>query len=241
MFPKLILEGSKGVSENEILEGRHNLWLGISDSKWFNEGKNLEALFRWAYCYTRDTLFVWIPGRLYAININHIECKSRAKALARGYEKEGEFRLRLQSEMALLDRKEEKRVIIADYDDVLTPSFIWRRNLLYREFAKQELFYERLMEIAETFLRSRGRTVSVERKEAVALYQLQELPMFLACVRTLKDDVEFSVEAYPGFGPFDELVRQIVEGRDGFGFLKESLQLKASVGILSITSEKNGG
>ncbi len=215
MTEKMALNSVLGVSDEGTVERRYNLWVGVSDNPWFKAPGNLEVLVRWALEHTRDHLLIWIPGRLYAINFNHIEKKGRARALREGYATEDEFRLRLRAAGFLPDDP-KKRVGIryAGYDDVMTPDYVRRRAILFRAFSAEGRLYQRLINIADDILRARGRTITKARKEAVALYQLQELPMFLGPVRTLDDDrTPYEVEVYPGMGKFDVLVRDLIEGR----------------------------
>lgn len=229
------LDRTLGIPEREILDRRHNIWVGVSNSRWFNTPGNLEGLIRWSLAHTREKLLIWIPGRLYAVSINHIEKQSRARALREGFAAEARFRARID-EMFLATPVERKRIRIADYDETLTPRMCRRRSVLYRAFSEEGAFYHRLIEIAEEFLISRGRTVSKRRLEASALYQLQELHMFLSPVQMVHDDTTYAVETYPGLGKYDQLVRDLVEGRV-FPQLTRQLMLTSRCGIASLLAE----
>ncbi len=207
---RLEIEKTLGIQAEEVLAKRHNLWVGISDTSWFNE--HLEVIVRWAFVHSCAQLLVVIPGRLWAVNLNHVEKRSRARALRLAFAKEERCRERLKSVQQELSPESGVRVRIISFDDVLTPSYVRQREMLYRAFSEEGSFYERLTDITRDFLAKRGRTVNKERAEAAALYQLQELPMFLGPLRTNGDDMAYAVNVYPGLGKFDQLVRDLIEG-----------------------------
>lgn len=225
-----------GIPADEILTNRHNLWVGVSDSSWFLAPGHLEQIICWALEHTQQELLVWIPGRMYAVNAYHLDKMSRARALREGYAIEDQFRARV--EVALEDLPSEKRshIQIVGYDDFLTSTVIRRRSILYRAFSEEGEFYSRVMEVVEDYLIARQRTVSKTRMEAVAVYQLQELPIFIAPVRTIDADTVYIAEVYPGLGKFDWLVRDLIEGRV-FPDLTQKLQLTEKCGMVNVELE----
>jgi tRNA-dependent cyclodipeptide synthase len=230
------LDQALGVPAEEILARRHNIWVGVSNSRWFNAPGNLERLVRWSLAYTKEHLLIWIPGRLYAVSINHVEKESRARALREGFAAEANFRARIQA-MSEETPYSLARIRIADFDETLTPAAVRRRSILYRAFSEEGRFYGRLIEIAREFLVARGRTVTKHRLEASALYQLQELYMFIAPAQVLDDETTYAVEVYPGLGKYDQVVRDLIEGRV-FPELTEQLALTDRCGIASVMLEE---
>ena len=223
-----------GISPAGILECRQNLWVGISDTPWFRAPDNLEALIHWAAEHTRDDLLVCIPGRLYSINANHLEKKSRSAALRAGFKMEDEYRHRVEECISGDAAVKARPTHIVDYDDLLTPMFIRRRRTLYRAFSEAGAFYGRIMEVAYDYLRSRRRTRTKDRAEAVGLYQLQELPMFIAPLSRLETGAKYDTVVYPGVGKFDQLARDLVEGKV-FPDLTQQLELSEPCGIASVS------
>ena len=102
-----------------------------------------------------------------------------------------------------------------------------------REFSLQKKFYEIVMDIADEILESRGRTISKNRKEDVALYVLQELVWFLDGVKKNGNDTLYTVVLYPGFGKLDYLVKSIIED-DEFKEFKEKLNITNKTGIADV-------
>ncbi|MFA6099847.1 MAG: tRNA-dependent cyclodipeptide synthase [Patescibacteria group bacterium] len=225
-----------GIPADEILTKQHNLWVGVSDSGWFLAPGHLEQIICWALEHTRQELLIWIPGRMYAVNTYHLDKISRARALREGYAIEDCFRARVETVFASRPSEERSHVQIAGYDDLLTPTMVRRRSILYRAFSEEGEFYSRVMEVVEDYLIARQRTVSKTRMEAVAMYQLQELPMFIAPVQTIDADTVYVAEIYPGLGKFDWLVRDLVEGRV-FPDLTQKLQLTEQCGMVSVELE----
>lgn len=229
----VVLENTVGIPAEEILGRKHNLWVGVSDSTWFNTPDNFELAIRWGLDHTRDKLLLWMPGRLYAMNIRHIERRSRARSLRDGFTKEHEFRSRAEQMLTQCSAEERGRVCFVDYDRILTPLYVERRSVLYREYSLENDFYRRVDEIVEGFLAIRGRTASKERKEAVAIFVIQELPMFVEPVRLIDSEDAFAVEIYPGTGKVDQLALDLVEGKL-FPEITEKLRLKDPCGVASI-------
>ena len=146
---------------------------------------------------------------------------------------EDEKRQEVEVIVSRLPAKDQKKIIIANYDDTLTPKVIRQRELFMREFAKQKVFYDSVMEISNEMLKIRGRTISKDRAESVALYVLQELPLFLNGVSVIDRNELYSVILYPGLGKFDELVVKIIKS-DEFKTLRDKLGIINKTGIADI-------
>ena len=221
------------VSKESILNKEHNLWIGYSyGNKWFTP-ENLSALINLGLEYTKESLLIWIPSRLYATNFKYIENLGRAESLRQAFEIGAERRKEIESIVEKLPKNEQEKIIIADYDEVLTLKFIAQREILMREFSLQKSFYEIVMDIADEILESRGRTISKDRKENVSLYVLQELPLFLDGVKKVDSEILHTVILYPGFGKLDYLVKRILED-DEFKILKEKLHITNKTGIADV-------
>jgi len=233
---RIKISSTLGIAADEILARKHNLWVGVSDSKWFHAEGNLEELILFSLEYTKDELLVWIPGRLYATNYLHLDRLSRAQAIRGGYAVEERFFSRITRLLSKRTREERSRVRMAGYDDCLTPAFVRRRSLLYREFSEEGEFYKRVVEIADGFLVARQRTVSKYRAEASALYLLQELPSFLAPLGTIDSSAMYQATVYPGFGKIDELASDLKEG-ECFPELTERLRIENPSGIVNVELE----
>lgn len=228
---RLEIEKTLGIPAEEVLTKQHNLWIGVSSSVWFRTEGNLERLVEWALAHTREKLLVWIPGRLYAVNVNHIDKKSRAQALRKGYAEQQRFEERVAAAVSTRDPEERRRVVITNYDSVLTPTLVRRRSLFYRAFSEEGEFYRRVMEVTEDVLRARGRTITPQRTEAAAIFLLQELAMFISPLTTNDDPAtSYTAELYPGIGKVDQLARDLVEG-DVLPALTEKLALETTEGF----------
>ena len=228
-----ILQDILGVSREEVANRDHNIWVGVSDSPVFHSRGVLEKLIQLGIQHTRERLLIWIPGRMYSSNAFHIDKKSRAKALRYGFEREALFRRRAEKYIRQSHPDWINRIEIIGYDELLTPAFVRRRSILYEAFSLEGDFYQRIVEIAKDYLHIRGRTVTTRLAEAIAVYQLQELPMFLAPVQPIDSMHSYTVEIYPGLGKFDHLARDIVEG-SVFPELTRSLLLTESCGQIDV-------
>src|SRR3989344_7414326 len=179
MTKEIIINETLGVSKESILNKEYNLWVGFSfGNKWFIK-ENLKRLISFGLKYTKQSLLILIPSRLYATNLRYIDKLSRSESLKRAFEAGDKQFLETQSIKVGLGAEAQNKVIVANYDDVLTSTCIVQREVLLREFSKQQEFYNIVMDIAFEILALRGRTASKERAESVALFVLQELPFFI--------------------------------------------------------------
>jgi tRNA-dependent cyclodipeptide synthase len=226
-----LIEKTLGVTAEEILAKRHNLFMGVSDTPWFREGDRLEQLLEWALERTSASLLVMAPGRLYAANYFHIDKRGRAVALRQGFEMEDGFRRRIQA--VLSGHSHAHPVSVVGYDFLHTTDFIRRKEALFRAFSIQGEFYRRVIEVAKEYLGARGRSAHDLRAEAVAVYQLEELPIFIAPVRTIDSSVLHSAVVYPGFGRFDELAYDLATS-DKFPEIPAWFKLEKPMGIVSV-------
>jgi len=222
-----------GVSKESVLNKEHNLWIGFSfGNKWFTK-ENLERLIHFGLKHTNQSLLIWIPSRLYATNLRYIDKLSRSESLKKAFEVGDEQFLVAQNIKLGLGAENQNRIIVANYDDTLTSSCIAQREILLREFSKQQEFYNLVMDIAFEILALRGRTASKERAESVALFVLQELPFFIDGVVKIGTSIVHTVVLYPGLGKIDELV-MVIRNNDNFKLLRDKLNIKNSTGIVSI-------
>lgn len=221
------------IPKEYIFTKKYNLWIGLSfGNKWFTKN-NLEKLIDFGLKHTKKSLLILIPGRLQVSNLRYIDNLSRAQSLKKAFAMEDEKRQEVEVIVSRLPVKDQKKVVIANYDDTLTPKVIKQREVLMREFAKQKFFYDSVMEISNEMLKIRGRTISKDRAESVALYVLQELPLFLNGVSIIDRDELYSVILYPGLGKFDELVVNIIYS-DDYKSLRDKLRIINKTGIADI-------
>ena len=230
---KIELKDSLLIPKESILNKEQNLWIGYSyGNKWFTQ-ENLSALINFGIEYTKESLLILIPSRLYATNFKYVENLGRAESLRRAFEIGDERKKEIESIVMNLPKEKQEKIIIVDYDEVFTLKFIAQREILMREFSLQKKFYEIVMDIADEILESRGRTISKNRKEDVALYVLQELVWFLDGVKKNGNDTLYTVVLYPGFGKLDYLVKSIIED-DEFKEFKEKLNITNKTGIADV-------
>lgn len=229
----MTIEETLGVSKESILAKEHNLWIGLSfGNKWFTS-ENLKELIKLGLEYTKDSLLILVPGRMHATNLRYFDDLSRAEALRKAFEEEDEKLGEVQDIISNLKEEEQNKIIVAKYDDVLTPTCIKQREELMREFSKQSDFYKLVSEIAQEMLEIRGRTISKERVESAALYVLHELPLFLDGIQKNGVDNVHTVILYPGLGKLDDLVVKILESEQ-FKSLRERLNITHKTGIASV-------
>ncbi len=201
-------------------------------NKWFTS-ENIQSLIDFGVTYTKESFLIWIPSRLYSTNFKYIENKSRAEALRLAFELGDKMKKEIEVMVGKLHEDQRKKVIISSYEESLTLKFFAQRELLMKEFSKQVKFYDLVMEIANDILEARERTISKDRAESVALYVLQELPLFLDGVSKIGEGVVHTVIIYPGFGKLDQLVKSIKVDAE-FAELSERLQITNETGIADV-------
>ncbi|MFA7252668.1 MAG: tRNA-dependent cyclodipeptide synthase [Candidatus Paceibacterota bacterium] len=227
------IRGNKGVDLSEVKDKKHNIWIGVSVSnKMFNR-ENIKSLILFCLENTKYKVLVWIPGRMQATNYRYFERMSRADALRKGFEQEDVYKKMVQDILSELPSRDSDRVVLANYDDICTPKHIRQREIFYREFSLKGTFYNEVMSIIEEVIIARGRQVNKDNKESLALYILQELPLFCDGVQKNGEETIYTVVPYPGFGKLDELEMDIIEGKK-FPDLTIKLNLENKVGILDV-------
>jgi tRNA-dependent cyclodipeptide synthase len=230
IIPKV--KNVKGVGLSEIIERKHNIWIGISLSNKFFTRDNIKSLIQFALEHTKEKVLVWIPGRIHATNY-YIDRVSRADALKRAFEDEDNYKKMVNDILQEFPKNEANKVVVANYEDTCTPKHIKQKEALLREFSKRGRFYDDVIEIVSEIIKSRGRTYSMERAEALSLYVISELPMFVDGVQVNGSTTTYTVIPYPGFGKIDDLVMAIVEGSK-YPELTKELWLSNKVGIIDI-------
>lgn len=233
---RLVIKGNKGVDLSEVLDKKHNLWIGISLSNKIFTPENIKSLIDFCIEYTKEKVLVWIPGRMHATNYRYFERIGRADSLRKGFEEEDKYKEVVNNILEDLPKDQSEKVVIANYDDICTPKHIRQREVFFRTFAEKGDFYKVVMEIVEEVIIARGRIVNKDNKESLALYVIHELPLFCDGVQKNGDDTSYTVIPYPGFGKLDELEMDIVEGKK-FPELTKKLRLSNQVGILDVGFE----
>lgn len=234
MAKQLSLEHCVGLPKEDVLQKKYNLWFGMSDTPWFHNVENLRAQIAWVLEHTCERLLIWIPPTMYAINYQHLEKQHQARALREAYELENTYREMITSILTSISVEKSKKITVADYDDLLTPEALHRRKILYKAFSEEGEFYNRIAEIGTDFLEARGRTVTKERLEALALFQLNELPFFVAPLSTIhQPNEEYQAVVYPGYGKLDTLARELIDGTT-FPELTRQLNLTKPCGTLGL-------
>lgn len=232
-YKRVIVKGNKGVNLSEIKSKKHNLWIGVSMSNKIFTSENIKSLILFCLAYTKDKVLIWIPGRMQSTNYRYFERMGRAEALKRGFEDEEKYKNTVNLILNDLPKEETKRIVIANYDDICTPKHIKQREIFFRSFSDKGDFYNTVMEITEEVILSRGRSVNKDNKESLALYILQELPLFCDGVEKIGDNTTYTVVPYPGFGKIDELEMDLIKG-EKYPELTKKLNLSNKIGILDI-------
>lgn len=230
--PKASIKGIKGVELSEITGRKHNLWIGISLSNKFFTKENIKTLIQFALENTKEKVLVWIPGRMHATNY-YIDRISRADALKRAFEDEDRCKQMVQDILKEFPQKEVEKVAVVNYEDTCTPKHIKQKETLLREFSNRGQFYDDVIEVVSEIIKSRGRTYSKERAEALSLYVISELPMFVDGVQVNGSPTTYTVIPYPGFGKIDDLEMAIIKGSK-YPELTKKLSLSNRVGIIDI-------
>lgn len=232
-FHNITATRSIGIPLGDIENRRYNLWLGISiDNKFFTP-INIHALIQFALRFTKEKILLLVPGRMHATNYYYFEKQRRAEALKRGFADEDRVRENLQQIIATLPTTLQRAITIANYDDISTPRFIKQRETLFREFGRQEKLYTDVLAVTREMVLARKRTPTAHFLESLALYVIQELPLFLDGIQTLNHSTVYNAILYPGMGKLDELVQKIkTEGE--YATLRDKLNVQHPSGIVDI-------
>ena len=233
IIPTVEISKCFGVDFSEVQEKKHNIWVVFSISNKKFTPENIEALIRFALKYTTEKILIWIPGRMQATNYYYFDNLRRSEALKKSFEDEDRFKRIVKDILDALSEEERNKISVAGYDDICTPRYIMQREVFFRAFADQDAFYDAVIQIAQEIMIARGRTVDRKKAEAIAIYVLRELPLFVDGVQTTHQNDVYSLIPYPGSGKLDQLEMDIIEGNK-FSELTKKLNLQNKVGILDV-------
>lgn len=233
---KVIIKGNKGVDLSEIKYRKHNFFIGISLSNKIFTPENIKSLIIFCLKNTKEKVLVLIPGRMHAINYRYFEEMTYADALRKAFEDEGAYIKIVENILGELDQKEQNKVVIANYDEICTQKYIFQKEILLRDFVKKEKFYEDIIEIVSEVITSRNRKPNKDKAESLALYVINELPLFIDGVQKNGSDTIYTVVPYPGFSKIDNLAMDIIDG-EKFPELTKKLKITDKTGILDVNFE----
>ncbi len=199
--------------------------------------ENIQSLICFAIQFTKEKVLIWIPGRIESVNYYYFDGKRRADALKIGFANEERYTKLVQEIISRLPTEHQNKLSIVHYDDVLSPRFVKQRETLFRGFSEQRKLYDDIIAVARDIVEARKRTADIRLLESVAIYVIQELPLFLDGLQVIGNEkTVYGVVLYPGMGKLDYLVERIKYEQE-YEELRKKLNLKYPSGIINIEFE----
>ncbi len=223
-----------GIPITEIIDKKHNIWIGISFGNKQFTIDNILKLTETALTFTKDQVLIFLPGRLHAINLQSFEGLSEERAIEQVKIEETKKQEQIEDALQIFSTDQRSRIVLATYDDVLSPEFDRRLQTLCEEFDHNNDFKDDIHNVVRELLASRGRTVNEERLTLLSNFVLGELPLFLDGLTIKGAPERFTVLLYPGLGFIDELVSEIKVG-SRYKDLRQKLGSGLLTGVVDIS------
>jgi len=220
------IENYFGTTKEEVESRKYNILIGISlRNKFFNKG-NIEKYLLWALKFTKEDVLIVIADRIEAINIEMLDKYSKLRAwkvaMRKGNEKEKE----INEIISKLPSEKQKIIKVIRWREVSNTKYHdYRIEVLFEEFRKKGLFYDKLISMVKKHWSKGKHTLTIERLEKLAEYYLYEIPLFLNGAKygglPEKGGKTYLLQMYPGLGEFDNFLMDLQNGETFSGLTKK--------------------
>jgi len=200
-----------GGTEQDLLERKYNIGVGISlGNKWFTTENSIE-LTKWALEHTKECVVVCVADSINAINMevrNKISPeRAMRSSLAKGKKILDEVEAHIQS---ISTPDEMQKIHFARWDDFHTEYYKEKTAYLHAQYKENKDFADTIHTMVRNFTSKETRTFSDDEINKLGMYLLEELPE-LASVTTI-NGVTCDAHAYPFDGEFLQFIGQLQRG-----------------------------
>jgi len=223
------------VTEEEVINKKHNIWIGISlGNKYFTK-ENINEYILWALNNTRESVLVVIADTLHAVNLEILDRRSPKRALDKAVRIGDQKNKEIQEIVDSLPIDLKAKVRIVRWNDV-TCHESYRKNfkLIKDYYDKNPEFRQLILDITKFGRLDRAERISKMTEgelDSLANYVLYELPNFVDGVQEYGNDKIYTILPYPGLNKLDELAVGL-SNKLIFPELVEKLNLTHRIGIV---------
>jgi DNA-directed RNA polymerase subunit L len=161
--------------------------------------------------YTKGTVVIYVADSIHAINIEVRNDKSPESALKKALKMGDEI---LDQVKKTLDQRftEEQRseIIYAHWTDLLTESYIKKRDCLYSIYKANPKFRDSIHMIIKGYVSREHRAFSESEVHKLGTYLIEEMPELM--LRVPIKGIPYDAYAYPFDGGIAELAEDIQKG-----------------------------
>jgi tRNA-dependent cyclodipeptide synthase len=223
------------ITEEEIRNKEHNIWIGISlGNKYFTKD-NIKEYILWAVDNTKESVLIVIADALHAINLEVLDHRSPERAFRKAVRIGDDKNKEIQEIIESLSEDEKKRVRVVRWKDILNhESYKKNLELIRNEYKNNLDFHQLIIEITKSGRMDRSERISKMTHgeiDRLADYVLYELPHFIDGVQGYGDNLIYTVIPYPGLNKLDELAIGL-SNKTIFRDLAEKLNLTNKTGIV---------
>jgi tRNA-dependent cyclodipeptide synthase len=174
------IENCYNCNTKDIESKKFNIVIGISlGNKWFSK-ENLTEYIKWALENTKKGVLILIADSNHAINYevfrDYDKDKALNTALNEGRKKEKIIKRIIHN----LPKETHSMINIAKWDDVRKSEYyISKIKIIRKEFSENKEFYHFVMKMIKENLGERIEKFSKEKREKLADYILDEIPILL--------------------------------------------------------------
>jgi tRNA-dependent cyclodipeptide synthase len=232
---KMRIANYLNVTEKEIQNKQHNIWIGISlGNKYFTK-ENIREYILWAIDNTKDEVLVVIADALHAINLEVLDHRSPDRAFKKAVRIGDEKNKEIQEIIDTLPENKKNKVRVVRWKDILNHES-YKRNLelIKNEYKTNPDFRALILEITKSGRSDRAERISKMNNtelDRLVDYVLHELPPFVDGVQGYDQDLIYTVIPYPGLNKLNELAVGL-SNKTLFLDLAQKLNLTHSIGII---------
>ncbi|MBT3282620.1 tRNA-dependent cyclodipeptide synthase [bacterium] len=220
-------------TKDEVESKKHNIWIGVSlGNKYFTK-ENIRKYIEWALQHTKDGVLVLIADDIYAINIEILDGRSKARALKRAYRLADEKQKKIEEILSTLPKDEASKVTIARWKDVSKTKYHEHRLEVVRDaFKNNKEFHDYVYSIIKEGRPDRN--LDEVRLESLSEYVLHEIPVFINGTKYQFKNGEwktYTLIPYPGLTKLDKLIVGL-SNKTLFSEIAEKLKVTNEIAIL---------
>jgi tRNA-dependent cyclodipeptide synthase len=222
---RVFVDGARRGSGGDALLGGAPLrpFLGISVSSRPLPVDQMAKALSWSLQGDHPVMPVLIADEIAYLNYKALSHYSKGNAMRRAL-RDAEFQLALwRDALQKLPRAQAAKVHFLRWPDISTAEYQRRVNVVREAFGREGALREAILDLTEGFILRTGKTVTEERKLALAEYVLEELPLLLFGVQW--DGAQYQAMVYPTRQPAEmSRLVQAIRSEPAYGGLRRDLR-----------------
>lgn len=214
-------------TKQEIQSKKFNIFVGISlGNKYFTK-ENIKKYILWALENTKDDVLVLIADKNHAVNYEVLNDYNQDRALQVALRKGIETEESVKKIVRGLPKEKHHLIKICRWEDARKSLYYQDKiKIFLNEFQENSKFHNFIIKIVQENLGGKAENLNLEQLEKLALYVLDELPIFLNGVEFERKI--YDLHPYPGRSFLEDLLMNLQNGKL-FPKLAKMLEIKNKI------------